>query len=184
MAQLTLSVEEQQRLNAVCEEFDPAEHDLTRSYLEGIEDLDEKLFVIEHLRNSLRRRLWSGFLLEVVAERLNEDFGDDTGDQFLLDELDRSDPGTGMLGRDKGALRTRFRRLLGDGFGYIPLGEVRCNVILQQVNQDSGRAVGEAQTLFVTLADMAARALFPRWSDLQVERLVDEAEAVAGWEED
>lgn len=163
-----LSPEDQQRLDAACEEFDPATHELTRPYFDGLTDWEERDFVVSHYRASLRRRLWGAFLLDALASHLHASYQGlyEIGEAMILDELEREDPWRPRSDNGRfGPTRQWTCDVLTYFFGNR---EFACNRILCKVNQGMGREVGEAQDRFLSLVDLAIYSLFPRWLEIRL----------------
>lgn len=176
MPEITLTEDEQQRLDAVCTEFDPATHPLTRFYFEGLEDAEEREFVINFHRASLRRRLWGALLLDTLAshEMVSGAVGGPA--EMILNELEKPDPQS-REDRGDGLLSMHYRDFIGDTIGgYLPKGQFACNQILQKVNQGKGRAVGETQDRFLEVCELAIFRLLPEWQAMKMQRHLEYAQ--------
>lgn len=178
MANLTLSRDEEGTVERVLQQFDPAEHPLARSYIEELENPEERHFIIDFLRGSLKRRLLSAFLLDaaynVLIENDEENHARQVKKDAILDELSFSDSMRPPV-LPNGKLSPSTRRYIGDFLNSFSYGQFTANQILQQVNQGKGREAGECQDRFLSLADLAILETFPQWAQWQAERHIEDA---------
>lgn len=66
VAQIVFSSDERERIAAILEELDPAEHELTRRYADRMSEQEWK-WVTDYLRHELRALLEIGVMLRAVA---------------------------------------------------------------------------------------------------------------------
>jgi hypothetical protein len=152
MAQLKLTKTELARVAAICQQLDPATHELTRPHLERIEPDVMRERVTVYLRACLRAELLGGLLLRTVcasARELAIADGEIT-EQLLLDDAKSR------------TLKGRTSRMWTFDLGYLR----------PEANSLEALFV-EGKPAFSALLDIACARMFPEefeaWHQRQVE---------------
>ncbi|MGH2698199.1 MAG: hypothetical protein ACRDJL_03230 [Actinomycetota bacterium] len=68
MPDITFTAQEQQRINAIIDEFDPADHEMLCPYYDTLASNDWE-FVCDYLRAKMRAVLETGLLMTSVVEK-------------------------------------------------------------------------------------------------------------------